>query len=140
MVNQNKIIAWKWLKAELKRIVDPVLKKALIAEFRKRALDSWGYNPDTAFIKKQIATVDLDDWEKEFVADIAKAQQYEVDTRAEKRKQTQTEFKARMRYFVIHGGKFSDLPEDLQNEHILRGYLDVMFEEIQQCSDFLEKN
>ena len=138
MVNQKRVVAWKWLKDQLKLIGDPILRNALFAELKKRAWEEWGYNPETAYVKKQNTTVELDDWEKDFVEDIKKAEQYQVDTRENKRQQTNVEFRNRMRDYVAKGGKFSDLPEELQNEHILNGYLDAVFEEMQYCIKTLE--
>ena len=69
MVNQNRVVAWKWLKDQLKLIGDPILRNALFAELKKRAWEEWGYNPETAYVKKQNTTVELDDWEKDFVED-----------------------------------------------------------------------
>lgn len=140
MVNQNRVVAWKRLKDQLKQIGDPILRNALFAELKKRAWEEWGYNPETAYVKKQNATVELDDWEKDFVEDIKKAEQYQVDTRENKRQQTNVEFKNRMRDFVVNGGKFSDLPPELQNKTILKAYLDATILEMQDCITFLENN
>ena len=89
---------------------------------------------------KQNTTVELDDWEKDFVEDIKKAEQYQIDTRENKRQQTNVEFRNRMRDFVIKGGKFSDLPPELQNKTILEAYLDATILEMQDCITFLENN
>lgn len=140
MVNQNNVVAWKWLKEQLNRISDPILKNAMLAEFKRRAWNLWGYNPETAFIKKEPEKIELDDWEKELVKDIEKAEQYQIDTRVEKREKTKKEFKIRMKDFITKGGKFSDLPKELQNEHIAKAYLDAIYEEMENCINFLEKN
>lgn len=139
MVNNNQIMAWKFLKEQLKHIIDPVLRNSMLAEFRNRAFMEWGYNPDSAKINRK-QELKLDDWEKEFVEDIEKTNMYELDVRQEKRKVTEKEAHARMNMFIERGGKFSDLPEDLQNEHIAKLYMDVMFEKIKNCEDFLQNN
>ena len=140
MVNQKNVIAWKWLKEQLNRISDPILKNTMLAELKRRAWNSWGYNPETAFVKKEPEKIELDDWEQELVKDIEKAEQYQIDTRIEKREKTKNEFKIRMKDFITKGGKFSDLPKELQNEYILKAYLDAIYEEIENCVNFLEKN
>lgn len=139
MVVQNKVVAWKFLKSALKNIRDDVLRKSLFAEFRKRAFEEWGFDPETTKINKE-NKIELDDWEKEFVEDIEKTKAYELDIRKEKREKTAAEAKNRMRQFIEGGGKYSDLPDYLQNKHIARLYLDTLFEEIQNCEDFLEKS
>lgn len=137
-VVQNRVIAWKWLEKQLSLINDKVLRNSIMAEFKKKALDEWGYFPNSGMLAKKDPVV-LDDWEKEFVEDIKKQQEYEVDTRKGKREQTEKEARARMRDYVQNGGKYSDLPDDLKNKTIAKLYLDVMLEEIKDCEDFLEK-
>lgn len=136
MVNINQTVAWKWLKEQIKNIKDDVLRNSIMAEFRKRAMEEWGYNPDTGRLPKEQKII-FDEWEQELVKDIEKAEQYMLDTRKEKRQQTTIEFKNRMRDFITKGGKFSDLPKELQNEHILKGYLDVIYSEIDDCEKIL---
>lgn len=139
MVNNKQVIAWKFLKEQLKHIIDPVLRNSMLAEFRNRAFTEWGYNPDNAKINQK-QELNLDDWEKEFVEDIEKTNMYELDVRQEKRKTTEKEACIRMADFIEKGGKFTDLPEDLQNGHIAKLYMDVMFEKIKECEDFLKKD
>ena len=137
-VIQNRVRVWKLLKSQLNLVRDKDLKNAMLAEFRMRAEKEWGYNPDTGYVKKQEDIV-LDDWQKELLDDIEKAIEYEIDTRLGKREQTEKEARVRMLDFIRRGGKYSDLPEDLQNEVMLDLYLDVMLEEIKSCIEFLEK-
>ena len=137
-VIQNKVRAWKWLKSQLNLVRDKDLKNAMLAEFRIRAEKEWGYNPDTGFVKKSNDVV-LDDWQKELVDDVEKAIEYEIDTRKGKREQTEKEARARMKDYIQKGGKYSDLPEELQNETIRDLYFDVLFEEMKICEEFLEK-
>ena len=119
----ERVKAWKWLKSQLELVRDKDLKNAMLAEFRKKAERDWQYNPDSGFIKKQTNEIQLDDWEKEFVEDIKKAQVYEIDTRAEKRKQTDKEAMARMLNHIETGGTYYDLPKDLQNKYTANLYL-----------------
>lgn len=122
MVN-NKVSAWKWLKSELTKIQDKDLYLGMIAGFRKRAINDWGYDPETG-TPMESNQIELDDWEKEFVEDIQKSQEYEIDTREEKRKQTVKEAHARMMAFIKRGGQLSDIPEDICTDTIKRLYHD----------------
>lgn len=138
MVNQAQ--KWKYLKDCIARVSDKPLRNTMMAEFRKKANRDWGFNPDSKYGVAKNESVELDSWEQDLVKDIEKAKQYQVDTRVKKRKQTEVEFKARMRDFVSKGGKFSDLPAELQNQTTLRGYLDAKCAEIDGCMSFLENN
>lgn len=123
----NRVQAWKWLKSQLELVRDKDLKNAMLAELRKRAEREWGYNPDNGFIKEQ-NDVELDDWEKEFVEDIKKAEIYEVDTRVEKREKERQETKARMKDFILKGGCLKDIPEDIRSGTIEKLYYECLFE------------
>ena len=94
----NYTQSWKFLKDCVSKIQDPTLRNQ------------------------------LDDWEKEFVADIEKANKYEIDTREEKRKKTAKEAHARMMQFIETGGTLADIPEDICTDTIIRLYHDCMQE------------
>ena len=136
-IAQEKVRAWKFLETQLALIRDPILRNSIFAEYKQRALKEWGYFPKTGQIAKQ--EIQLDDWEKEFVEDIRKTQEFELDVRKEKREKTAKEAKARMLDYVRKGGRFVDLPEDLKNKHIWNLYYEACKEEIDSCIDFLEK-
>lgn len=138
MVNQGQVLAWKWLKEQMKLVRDETLRNAMMAEFRKKAMEEWGYNPDTGRLAKEQPVV-LDDWEKEFVEDIRKTEMYELDVREQKRKETEKEARARMYEFIDKGGMFSDLPKDLQGEHIKKLYLEVLKEWLDNNLEILKK-
>lgn len=135
----NSVIKWKWLKSQISLIRDNTLRKVIFAELRKRAFKDWGFDPETTKINQK-QEVKLDNWEKEFVEDIEKTIAYEIDIRKDKRKATEKEAHIRMADFIEKGGKFTDLPEDLQNKHTAKLYMDVMFEKIKNCEDFLQNN
>lgn len=137
-VVQNRVMAWKWLEKQLSLVGDKVLRNSMMAELKKKALEEWGYFPNSGMLAKKEPVV-LDDWEKEFVEDIKKHLEYEVDTRKGKREKTEKEARVRMLDFIRSGGRYSDLPEDLQNETIRDLYFDVLFEEMKFCEEFLEK-
>lgn len=126
MVNYTQ--SWKFLKDCVSKIQDPTLRNVIMAEFRKRAKQDWGFNPDSKYGVAKNEPVKLDDWEKEFVVDIEKAIKYEIDTREEKRKKTAKEVHARMMQFIETGGTLADIPEDIYTDTIIRLYHDCMQE------------
>ena len=77
--------AWKQLKSMVAKVEDPTLRNTMMAEFRKRAIRDWGYCPDDKYSIAKKDTVELDDWEKELLNDIQKAELFELDTRTQKR-------------------------------------------------------
>lgn len=126
MVNYTQ--SWKFLKDCLSKVQDPVLRNVMMAEFRKRAKQDWGFNPDSKYGVAKNESVQLYDWEKEFVSDIEKAIIYEIDTREEKRKKERKEAHARMMQFIETGGTLADIPEDIRTDTITRLYHDCMQE------------
>lgn len=137
-LTQQRVAAWKYLESQLRLVQDPVLRNSMMAEFKKRALEDWGFFPKTGQVAKKTPVV-LDDWEKELVADIEKHLQYEVDTRKDKREKEARLAKANMRIFIEKGGSFSILPKELQTEHIHKLYIETLLEETQNCLDLLKK-
>lgn len=133
---QGHVQAWKFLQAQGAKVKDPVLRNAMMAEFRKRALNEWGFDPDSG----RLATKDdavLDAWEQELADDISEYALYGVDTRVEKRKATATEAHARMMDFVSKGGSLSDIPADVRSNTIVRLYFDCVFAQIDQLVEAL---
>lgn len=126
MVNYTQI--WKFLKDCVSKIQDPTLRNVMMAEFRKRAKQDWGFNPDSKYGVAKNESVELDDWEKEFVSDIEKAIKYEIDTREEKRKKTAKEAKARMMQFIESGGTLADIPDDVRSDTVDKLYHDCLME------------
>lgn len=119
---QEQTKAWKFLKDCVAKVQDPTLRNVMMAEFRKRAIRDWGFNPDSKYAVAKNESVQLDDWEQEFVADIEKANKYEIDTRKEKREQTAKEAEARMLDFISHGGCLNDIPEDIRTGTVVKLY------------------
>lgn len=117
--------AWKFLRLQVSRVQDPILRNSLAAELRLRALNEWGFNPDNG----QLATADdvvLSDWEQSFVDDIQKAAQYELDVRQDKREATLREARGRMRLFIENGGTLADIPESVRTPYIEWLFYDVL--------------
>lgn len=125
---QEQTKAWKFLKDCVAKVVDPTLRNVMMAEFRKRAIRDWGFNPDSKYGVAKNESVELDDWEKEFVADIEKAIKYEIDTREEKRKKTMKEAKARMMQLIVSGGTLADIPDDVRSDTIDKLYYQCLME------------
>lgn len=120
-------IRWKWLKSQVSLVRDEDLRKVMMAEFRKRAYEEWGFDPETTKINS-VRKIELDDWEKEFVEDIKKAEIYELDTRVEKREKTRKEAKARMKDFISKGGSLKDIPEEIRSNTIEKLFYECLFE------------
>lgn len=134
---QKQVQAWKWLKEQVGHIQDPTLRNAIMAEYRKRAMRDWGYCPETAPVPKN-PVIDLEDWEKDFVADIEKTIEYELDISADKRQEAKKEALVRMKDFINKGGSWHDLPADLRNEHTAKLYNSAFFEIIDEAMQNIE--
>lgn len=117
--------AWKFIKESVKQVKDPVLKNVMMAEFRKRAVRDWGFDPETSRLGDEVV---LDDWEKELVEDINDFRSFGVDTRVEKREKERQETKARMKDFILKGGCLKDIPEDIRSGGIEKLYYECLFE------------
>lgn len=126
MVNYTQ--NWKFLKNCITKVKDQTLRNVMMAEFRRRAIRDWGFNPDNKYGIAKNESVELDDLEKEFVSDIEKSNKYEVDTREHKRKQTAKEAHARMMDFIESGGQLSDIPDDICTDTIAQLYRDCLLE------------
>jgi hypothetical protein len=140
---QNYAQAWKFLKEQTAKVRDPLLRNAMMAEFRKRALNEWGFDPETGDLPT-INDVKKDEWEEEFVEDMAVAEKFNIDTREEKRKKTLDETCACMQQFVNDGHTLSDIPEELRTPFITDLYLKCLHKQgdvlLQAADDLLENN
>lgn len=128
-------IRWKKIKEFTDKILDPVLKSSVLETYKQRAIDEWGYCPDGKPVKKQ--TIQLDEYENNLLKRIKAGKEYGVFVPD---KSVNTEFRVKMRDYITKGGKFSDLPKELQNKHILRGYLNAIYGEMEDCITFLQNN
>lgn len=142
-MTQNYAQAWKFLKEQTARVRDPILRNVMIAEFRKRALNEWGFDPETTNISTD-SDVSLTDWEQDFVQDIQDTISYGFDTREEKREKTLDETCACMQQFVNDGHTLSDIPEELRTPFITDLYLKCLYKQgdvlLQAADDLLENN
>ena len=105
---------WKRLKEAVNCVRDPVLRNAMLAEYQERAKRDWGYCPDTERATKKQEQVILSPDEQILYDKIQNCIEYGV---FEKDEQVEKEAIARMKDFITKGGKYSDLPTDLQNKH-----------------------
>lgn len=118
--------SWKWLKEQVEKIPDPTLRNTIMAEFRKRALREWGYCPDDRRGVAKNESVELDEWEQQFVDDIKKSIMFDLDVREQKREKEIKEAKARMCDFIEHGGMLEDIPEDIRTPFITNLYYESL--------------
>ena len=142
-MTQNYAQAWKFLKEQTAKVRDPLLRNAMMAEFRTRALNEWGFDPETGDLPT-INDVKKDDWEEEFVEDMAVAEKFNIDTREEKRKKTLDETCACMQQFINNGHTLVDIPEELRTPFITNLYLKCLYRQgdvlLQAADDLLENN
>lgn len=119
MNDYQKLQAWNNLKNLLKGIIDKKANKLYHDTLLLKAIREWGFNPEK-IDKVNTPKIELTDWEKELLNDIQAVQEYGIDTRKEKRKQTDKEFRLAMLDFVKSGGLLSDIPENLRNEKAIK--------------------
>lgn len=122
---QEQVRAWKQLKEMVAKVEDPTLRNAMMAEFRNRAINEWGYCPDDRnATKKDIPA--LDSWERDLLDDIKKTQTFGVDTRAQKREAEQKELEKNMYFFIKDGGSLADIPPEIRTDTVVDAYLRVL--------------
>lgn len=125
-VIQQHVVSWKWLKKQVAQVPDPILRNAMMAEFRTRALREWGYCPEDGTVAQESDIV-LDEWEQDFVADIRDAKKYQMDTRANKREAEQRTTRANMLAFIRDRGALSDIPDNIRTPVIEELYYECLF-------------
>ena len=125
-ITQQHAQAWKFLQTQTSKVQDPILRNTMMAEFRKRALSEWGFDPTTGHLASDNDAV-LDDWQQKFVADVQKTTQYELDVRKEQRNKTEHEAQSRMKAFVAGGGTLADIPEDIRAPYIEKLFYDTLY-------------
>lgn len=133
-------VRWKYIKDQLKLIKDPILRNIMLAEFRKRAIRDWNFDPEGKTLNKEI---NLDDWEKELVEDINDFRSFGFDNRVKKRQETNKETEVRMKDFILKGGNLKDIPEEIRTNTIEKLYYDCLFklgdEILQESDNFIKK-
>lgn len=135
----EKIKIWEELKAQTNKIQDQKTRNLYYRAFLSRCIDEWGFNPENP-ASGQKNTAIVDDWEKEFVNDINDALTYGIDTREDKRKETEKQARASMRQMIRNGETLDDIPEDIRTPHIEKLFLGEMInyaDELIKCADDL---
>lgn len=130
-MNRQYAQAWKFLKQQLARVQDPILRNTMLAEFRQRALSEWGFDPDNGNLAQDDDIV-LNDWEQGLVQDIELRKVYGVEPRKAKREHEIKEARARIRIFIERGGSLSDIPDEIRTPYITQMYLDESHNLLQQ--------
>ena len=130
-MNRQYAQAWKFLKQQLARVIDPILRNTMLAEFRQRARNEWGFDPDNGKLAQDEDIV-LNDWEQGLVQDMELRKAYGVDPRKAKREHEIKEARARMRLFIERGGSLSDIPDEIRTPYITQMYLDESHNLLQQ--------
>lgn len=135
----ERIKMWEYLKTETSKIYDPQTRSLYYRAFLSRCIDEWGFNPENP-ASGQKSTLIVDDWEKEFVDDINDTITYGIDTRGDKRKETEKQARASMRQMIRNGETLDDIPEDIRTPHIEKLFLSEMLnyaDELIKCADDL---
>lgn len=106
---------WKWLKSQVDKIQDPLLRNAFMADFQNRAIREWGYCPENKKFVAEPVEIEpvLTPAQQEFLDKVRVAIEYGVYNKDEK---LERETFARMKMFIDEGHTFYDLPEELQTK------------------------
>lgn len=122
---------WKQIVEYTNKIQDKILRESILAVYQQRAIAEWGYCPDKTEYKKQEVKIE-DPLVLEYMDKIKDCIEYGVFVKDE---QVEKESVARMRDYIRRGGKYGDLPRDLQNETIKNLYLEAMIKEIDEIGE-----
>lgn len=123
-MNRQYAQAWKFLKQQLARVQDPILRNTMLAEFRQRALSEWGFDPDNGKLAQDEDIV-LTDWEQDLLQDIERFQTYGIKNKA-RMKAVEAEAIENMRQFIRDGGSLADIPADIRSPHIDELYYECL--------------
>lgn len=135
----EKLRAWKQLKEMVAKIHDQKTRQMYYQALLARATNEWGFNPEKPGDKKpNFEYLELDDWEKEFVEDINDSITFGFNVRKQKQNTEFLEMRRNLRYFITHGGKLADIPEDIRTPYIVKAYFKEFLFEIQETLESLE--
>lgn len=123
-MNRQYAQAWKFLKQQLARVIDPILRNTMLAEFRQRALSEWGFDPDNGELAQDDDLV-LQDWEQDLLQDIERFQTYGIKNKT-KMKAVEAEAIENMRQFIRNGGTLADIPADIRSPYIDELYYECL--------------
>ena len=137
----EKIKVWEDLKTQISKIQDPKARSLYYRAILARFVNNYGFNPENP-AGGQKNTPSVDDWGKEFINDINDALTYGIDTREDKRKETEKQARASMRQMIRNGETLDDIPVDIRTPHIEKLFLEEMInyaEELIKCADDLTR-
>ena len=106
----EKIRIWNTIKDKIKVIYDIKTRQIYYRAMLARAINEWGFNPENPSAKVD-SVIELDDWEKDFVADIHDSIVFGIDVRKEARAREKQEALANMRGYIRKGGSLVELPD-----------------------------
>lgn len=139
----EQVRAWRFLLAECQKIQDPLLRHALIADFHGRAFNEWGWNPLLTQPSATNATPELDEWEKDFIADIQITADYCADIRQEKRHEVLNAAKVNILDFIKNGGTPAQIPQSLATPDIVNLYHECLAhlvgDAVLEAEDFINR-
>lgn len=111
----KQVQAWKFLMEQVKGIQDPLLKRSMIADFRERAKQDWGWDPATGNLT-ETATPELNEWEKDFLERVKLGQQLGVYVPGDT--DEVAEARVNMMEYVRDGGTLAGIPDDIRTPDI----------------------
>lgn len=133
----NYTQAWKFILSHLEKIQDKTFRNILLATFRRRAIQDWGFDPETSYVVKD-PDVKLDDWEKEFLLAINDAMAYGVNPRTEEQKALRNLALASMIDFIRHGGTLTEIPDDVLTQNTIDLYFEALHNETTRLCQAME--
>lgn len=133
----NYAQAWKLIQNHLEKIQDTTFRNILLAIFCRRAIQEWGFDPETGDVAKD-SDVKLDDWEKEFLQAINDAMAYGVNPRTEEQKATRHLALSAMTDFIRHGGTLTQIPQEILTQNIIDLYFEALHNETTQLCQAME--
>lgn len=125
----EKIRVWNTLKQEIHKIYDYDTRMMYYKAFLARAYNEWGFNPEKPGCLPPTESIELDDWEKEFVEDINDTIIFGIDVRKEKRQKELELCHKNMREFIQKGNTITDIPSDLLSRDIIKIYVQELLHE-----------
>lgn len=114
----NQVRAWKEILSLVSKVQDPLLRRALLAEFRDKAIKDWGWDPTGH--KAFSENVELDEYEKDFVKRVQISQQLGIYMEGKEDQKAQA--RANMLDYVRDGGTLEGIPDNIRTPDIEKLY------------------
>lgn len=125
----QQVQAWKFLIEQVNQVQDPLLKRAMIADFRERALHDWGWDPATGK-SADSQNAELDTWEQDFLERVRLGQQLGVHISGPNNETS--EARANMTAYVRDGGTLDGIPDNIRTPDIIELYNKCKQEEFEE--------